>query len=227
MKKISILLLSGILFFSSVAMYASPAGQYMHSQIQELKGCKNMALSDSSGMIMIEGGNGFSSYGIPKELSESLTTLNADNKSIYDICITESGYWYVVGDTLRGRGAPKFIYDKVAELCAAGEHVLCVNFNDNGIGIVITEKSISCNDNDILTALVDGGKKYGKLMSVCLRNKGLIAVYEEGFRKVGLVPDDLVEFLSETDLDIAYVKFTDAGSWFVGTENQTCSYVFK
>lgn len=227
MKKIKVLLLSGIFALTAFSLSASPAGKYMHSQIQELKGCKNMGLSDSCGMIMMEGGNGFSAYGIPKELSESLSTLNAENKAIYDVCVTESGYWYIVGDTLRGRGAPKFIYDKVAELCAAGEHVLCVNFNDNGIGIVVTEKSISCNDNDILNALVDGGKKYGKLMSVCLRNKGLLAVYEEGFRKVGIVPDDLVSFLMDTDLDVAYAKFTDGGSWFVGTENQTCSYVFK
>lgn len=227
MKKAKILLLLGIFSFSAALVPASPAGQYMHSQIQELKGCRNMALSDSYGMLMLDGGNGFSAYGIPKELAESLTTLNTDNKAISDICISESGYWYIVGDTLRGRGAPKFIYDKVAELCATGEHVLCVNFNDNGIGIVVTEKSISCNDNEILKALVDGGKKYGKLLSVCLRNKGLLAVYEDGFRTVGTVPEDLASFLAETDLEVAYAKFTDNGSWFVGTENQTCSYVFK
>ena len=80
----------------------------------------------------------------------------------------------------------------------------------------------------MLADLADGTRWVGTSEDAALAgrvtNTGLVAVYENGYKFLGDVPDNLIEKLNETDLDVYRLKFLSDGSYFIADEEGNYVY---
>lgn len=213
------------LFTGLLALYPLCAGwgqadtRYIHEELNKIQRCKNMALTRNQGMVVLYGTNGFIPSGIPNTLYDKLKDFNNRGLVVDDICLTENGSWFIVGDQLSGYGVPADISTKIDEMVNNQERITCVSFNDRGRGVVISDKSFWANDRDLYNYLVSLSTEYGYINSVCITNKGMIACLNGGYGSNGTVPDTLLNYLDRELSDHIgtprYIKFSDWGDWFV------------
>jgi hypothetical protein len=108
---------------------------------------------------------------------------------------------------------PYSLEQKIREYNQKGEVITSVTFNDAGNWIVITTNYYSASHTDVLKWLEEGGNTYGQLWAACVTDDALVAVFEEGYKFIGNVPETLKKALMETSIDVYRLKI--AGSaWF-------------
>ncbi|MGL4985546.1 MAG: hypothetical protein ACRC5H_00215 [Treponemataceae bacterium] len=217
MKRISTLLILSLVM--CIASY-SQSRAFIRDQIDLTGKCRNVAITETNGNLMLYGNNGWAGNFLPSGLEDALTELNSASEFINDVQITEEGSWLVLygKNGLRWDGIPPSLESKLRYYNEENEVITSVTFNDIGDWIVITKNYISASDKDIENWLADGISEYGKLWAACLTDDACVVVYQEGFRFLGKIPEDLKEALSETEINVYRIKI--AGScWFFADKN--------
>ena len=214
MKKLFSLLLK---FFIVISAYSqSDNSKYIHNWLERYRTCKSGAVTDNAGYVILYDKNYAVWAGIPQSLVNYLQAEADSGRMIDDVCLTERGSWFCVGDNLQGYGYPTSMYNKMSELLNGGDRITCMSFNDYGEWMVITDRHISASNDDLYKLLIDVKNKYGFIRSVSINNTGTFVVADDGFRSIGKIPDSLDYYLRyQQSFDIRYIKFTSNGSWLV------------
>lgn len=198
---------------------------YIKQQISYHNECRNVAITERNGDLMLYGSNGWAASGCPKGLTDALNELNEDGEYIDDVQLTEEGRWLILyGDNgFRWNDIPYSLEKKLREWNSSGEVVTSVSFNDSGDWVAICDKYISASDSDIQDWIVEGIDQYGKVWTTCLTDETLIIVYEEGFQTIGDIPSTLEDKLTSTPIDIYRLKIAGE-AWFFSDGKSNFDY---
>lgn len=207
----------------------SAAGQgrkFLRDKITEWGACKNVAMTRSGGDIALTGRNGWAAIGIPKDMSDRLSTLNAKNELIDDVVLTEDGSWLILWGTngVSWRGCPSGLESKIRQWNDNNEVINSITFNDTGDWIMISDTKYTASNPDLMEWIKDGENDYGELWAANLTNTGLAVVYERGYKFLGEVPGNLKQKLEETSLDVYRLKFLSNGSYFIADKKGRYEY---
>lgn len=215
-----------ILFVALANVCYGQSREFIRNAIKEHGECRNVAITKTNGDLMLYGKNGWAATGCPRGLTDALDELNDDGEYIDDVQLTEDGRWLVLfGDNgFQWSNIPYSLERKLREYNNDQEVVLSVTFNDNGEWIIISKDHFSTSNEEIRSWLKEGNEKYGMLWAACLTDDAAVAVYAEGYRFMGNVPDSLMEALRETDLDVYRLKIAGT-AWFFA--DQDGSYHYK
>lgn len=193
--------------------------------IKEKGECRNVAITEMGGDLMLYGRNGYSSSGCPSSLTKRLKELHDNDEFIDDVQMTEKGNWIILwGDNgVYWSGIPKSLEKKLRQYNEEGEVINTVTFNDNGDWIVITDTKYAASTSDFIDWLSDGEDEFGELWTCHITDDSMVAVYENGFKWVGNVPQSLKDEATSVTFDVYRLKF--AGEcWFMADKNGTYSY---
>ena len=199
---------------------------YVRNFINNQGQCKTGALTSSNGCVAIVGGNGYASSGIPQSLQDHLLAESKAGRTIDDICLTENGNWYCVGERLSGVNCPQAMINTVNNFCRLGDRILCVTFDDNGNWIVISSAHWTASNTSIESNMKKAQNMHGNILSAHLGNNGgLSVICQNGSTVFGNVPSSLTTFL-QTKLNFAamYIKFSTNGSWLITGRNSEYAY---
>lgn len=212
MKKLLFTLLAVIL---SITGYAQRSREYIRQNIKEKGECRNVAITRYNGDLMLYGRNGWAATGCPDGLTDTLDELNDDNEFIRDVQLTDKGSWLVLyGDNgFVWNDIPYSLESKLRDWNDKGEEITSVTFNDSGDWILISKNYISASSSEIQDWIVGGMDKYGGVYATCLTENAAVVVYEEGYKFLGDVPDDLRERLRDVTWDVFFVKIAGT-AWF-------------
>ncbi len=204
---------------------AQNSREYIRSAIREWGECRNVAITRTNGDIALYGRNGCARSNVPSGLSDAITELNNDNEYIDDIQLTESGRWLIIfgNNGLQWSRIPYSLERKLREFNENGEVITSVTFNDDGDWIVISTEHISASDSDIQDWLADGLDRFGALWAACITDDSLVAVFENGYKFLGNVPDDLRTALKSTDINVYRLKIAGT-AWFFADKNGKYRY---
>ena len=198
---------------------------YVRSQIEQRGECKNVAITETNGDLMLYGRNGYATTSCcPSGLQNALRELNQKNELIDDVVLTKNGKWLILygNNGFRTSGCPDDLWDKING-DFSDEVVNSVTFNDKGEWIIITENYFSSSSAKIQSWLKKGNEQYGQLWAACITNDAMVAVYANGYQYQGNVPEDLKEALSKSKLDVFRIKIAGS-SWFYADEDGSYSY---
>lgn len=227
MKRLFAILGLSIALFAMSANTESSAQDrsYIKNAISNWGECRNVTITETNGNVAIYGANGNARQGIPSQMSDALQSLNDDGKTITDLHLTENGAWVIIynGNGIWRAGITDDFEETLLECNDDGETITSVSFNDNGEWVIVSEEYIHSSSSEITNWLSEGSDEYGILISVCMTNNSMVAVYEEGYKFLGDVPESLKKELYKTTIDVTRVKFAGQ-SWFISDEEGTYSY---
>lgn len=214
MKRKILLLFWAFCFMGGFAQ-AQSSRDYIKNRISSLGECKSVAITRTNGDAMIYGDNGWSAQGCPVGFTDALHELNENRETIQDINLSESGRWLILygNNGMRWSSLYTGLENKIREFNNARETITTVTFNDSGDWAVVTTKHISASDRNIQDWLADGCEMYGQLWTVCITDDAAVAVYEEGYKFLGNIPQDLKDALTSCVSDVYVVKMAGT-SWF-------------
>lgn len=226
MKKL-LLRLSMIAVMLSFCLPASAQNsrEYIRNAIKEWGECRNVAITRTNGDVALYGRNGCARSNVPSGLNKALKDLNSDNEYIDDIQLTEKGRWLILyGDNgIQWNDIPYSLERTLRSYNDDGEVITSVTFNDDGDWIVITTEHISASDTDIQNWLADGLEQFGGLWAACITDDSLVAVFEDGYKFLGNVPNDLRSALKSSNLDVYRLKIAGT-AWFFADKNGKYRY---
>lgn len=219
MKRKILLFLWTLCFMGGFAQ-AQSSRDYIKDRIRSLDECKSVAITKTNGDAMIYGKNGYSAKGCPTGFTNALHELNEDGETIQDINLSESGRWLILYGDNGARWSSLYtdLENKIRKYNDARETITTVTFNDDGDWVVVTTEHISASDSDLQKWLADGCKEYGKLWTVCITDDALVAVYEEGYKLLGDVPQSLQDALTSCRSDVYVVKMAGSAWFFRATD---------
>ena len=219
------LTLLALLSVMALSAYSQNSREYIRERIRYYGSCKNVAITKTGGDLMLYGDNGYAAKGCPTGLTNTLHELNENGETIKDVQLTENGSWLVLygGNAMTYYGVPASLERKMKEFNDEGYTITSVAFADDGDWIIISEEKISASSTDYTNWLSDGLEKYGALWAACVTNEAIVAVFENGFKFRGNVPESLKEALKETKLDVYRVKVAGS-SWFFADEDGDYQY---
>ena len=114
MKKLS------VVFFISVVLntfiFPSSDGEFIHNYLERTGSCRNGTITDNWGYLIFDGHGYCACSGIPRTLGEYIDNEQDAGKTIDDVCITERGNWFCVGEKFGGVGYPDSMMSKIQEL---------------------------------------------------------------------------------------------------------------
>ncbi len=199
--------------------------EYIRNAINGWGECRNVAITRTNGDLAIYGNNGTARSSCPSQLNDKLIELNEQHCYIDDVCLTENGNWVILYDDncFWWNGIPSALENKLRQFNNAGEKVTSVTFNDNGEWIVVTTEHIAASPSDIQDWLLEGCSDYGALWSCHMTEDGIVAVYENGYKYRGSVPDAFRTALREADVDVYRAKFAGQ-SWFYADKDGNYQY---
>ncbi|MFC2602665.1 MAG: hypothetical protein ACFNX0_01995 [Treponema sp.] len=214
MKKLS------VVFFISVVLntfvFPSSEGDFIHNYLERTRTCRNGTITDNWGYLIFDGQGRIAYSGIPRTLRDYIEEEQDAGNSIDDVCITERGNWFCVGDKFGGVGYPNSMWSKIQELLRQGGRINCATFNDYGEWIVISDYHFASSDKSIEKEVSKANKKLGYIRAAAMTNSACIIIATGGFRVLGNIPPDLDDYLTNKQrFDIRYIKFTEKGSWLV------------
>ena len=199
--------------------------EYIRNAIEEWGECRNVAITKFNGDLALYGKNGCARSGCPNDLNAAITELNNNGEYIDDIQLTEEGRWLILfGDNgIQWNDIPYSLEQKLREYNQQGEVILSVTFNDAGNWIVITTNYYSASHTEVLNWLKEGNENYGQLWAACVTDDAVVAVFKEGYRFIGNVPETLKEALKETTLNVFRLKIAGT-AWFFADQNGRFRY---
>ena len=210
MKRVVLLLICTLV----ATLVCGQGRSFIREQIEEHGECRNVAITKSNGDLMLYGSNGWASTSCPRDLTDALDELNDEGEYIDDVQLTEYGRWLILfGDNgFRWNDIPESLERQLREFNRDGEVVYSVTFNDNGEWIIISKNYYMASNSAISSWLKEGNDKYGHLWAACLTDDAAVAVYAEGYRFMGNVPQSLHDALQTTHLDVFRLKLAGT-SW--------------
>ena len=214
MKKLS------VVFFISVVLntfiFPSSDGEFIHNYLERTRTCRNGTITDNWGYLIFDGQGKCAYSRIPRTLAEYIDNELDTGRTIDDVCITERGNWFCVGDKFGGVGYPDSMWAQIHEFVRQGDRVTCAAFNDYGEWIVISDNHFASSDKSIQKVMRKASKEFGFIRAVAMTNSAGIIIAERGFRIIGDIPPDLHDYLKNKQrFDIRSIKFTERGSWLV------------
>ena len=223
MKTRSLILLPFILF--SVAVSAQNSRAYIKEQIGIQGQCKNVAITQTNGDLMLYGGNGWAGMGLPTGLSNALHDLNNNNETLVDVQLTEYGSWLILygNNGFRWDGIPYSLEQTIREWNRENEKITSVTFNDSGDWIVISERYIKASSQNIQNWLAELGSKYGQIYATCITDDAIVVCLESGYGYRGNVPQSLRDALKAETRDVYRIKIAGT-SWFYADSNGSYRY---
>lgn len=220
MKKIWMSFLAIIAISANLSTISAQSRQYIREAISEWGECRNVAITKRNGDLALYGHNGCARSGCPRGLNDAISDLNKKEEYIDDVQLTENGRWLVLyGDNgLVWENIPYSLEEKLIEYNEMEEVITSVTFNDAGDWIVITTNYFSTSHNEVTKWLKDGNDEYGQLWAACVTDDAIIAVFEDGYKFIGNVPEDLKEALRETSLNVYRIKIAGTAWFFADRE---------
>ena len=217
------------LFIGLAVSLSSLNGQgreYIRAQIEQKGECRNVAITKTNGDLMLFGLNGYATFGCPHSLTSSMEELYNDKAYIDDIQLTEEGRWLILYDKkgLLWNDIPYSLEVKLLEFYDKNEVITAVTFNDLNDWIVITTKYFTSSNGDITNWLKEGSEKYGPLLTASITDNTMVAVFTQGIRYSGNVPQSLLEALEKTKLNVFRLKIAGS-SWFFADEEGNYEYI--
>ncbi len=217
------LLIVNLLFCT--VMVLAQGRQYIKEQIKMHNECRNVAITQSNGDLMLYGRNGWAGSGLPYGLSDALNELNNDREYIDDVQITENGSWLILygNNGFRWSNIPYSLEQKIREWNSANEVITSVTFNDAGDWIAVSQNYYSASSQWIMNWLKAGGDKFGQLWAVCVTSDAMVAVYAEGYKYYGNVPQTLQDALHNETRNVYRLKIAGT-SWFYADQYGSYRY---
>lgn len=214
MKKLS------VVFFISVVLntfvFPSSEGDFIHNYLERTRTCRNGTITDNWGYLIFDGQERIAYSGIPRTLRDYIEEEQDAGRTIDDVCITERGNWFCVGDKFGGVGYPDSMWAQIHEFVRQGDRINCATFNDYDEWIVISNNHFASSDKSIQKVMRKANKEFGFIRAAAITNSAGIIIAERGFRIIGDIPPDLNDYLTNKQrFDIRYIKFTERGSWLV------------
>ena len=226
MKKFLLCALGALFLVAPLATNAQPRSrEYIRNAIREYGECRNVAITQSNGDLMLYGQNGYAADGCPSDLLSAMKKLHDESEYINDIQLTEGGKWLILfGENgIQWNDIPYSLESQLREFNSNYETITSVTFNDANQWVIITTKHISASEQWIQDWLVDGTKAHGQLWAVCLTGDAMVAVYESGYKFYGEVPSSLRSALKETTLNVYRLKIAGT-AWFFADKNGSYRY---
>lgn len=223
MKTRSLILLPFILF--SVVVSAQNSRAYIKEQIGIQGQCKNVAITQTNGDLMLYGKNGWAGSGLPSELANALHDLHNEHETIVDVQLTEYGAWLILygNNGFCWDGIPYSLEQTIREWNRENEKITSVTFNDSGDWIVISERYIKASSQNIQNWLVELGNKYGLIYATCITNDAIVVCLEGGYGYRGNIPQSLKDALKTEKRGIYRIKIAGT-SWFYADRNGSYRY---
>lgn len=200
--------------------------KYIKDQISIQGECKNVAITQYSGDLMLYGRNGWAASGCPTGLTDALEELSNNWESIEDVHLTDNGEWLILfGDNgiVCSSGIPCDLEVQLQAWNSRGEVILSASFNDAGEWIAISGNYASVSSPRLVDWVIEGIEKYGEPLSCCVADDAMVVIYKYGFKAKGHIPHTLSETLQSTLLDVHRLKISD-DSWFIADEDGVCTY---
>lgn len=196
-------------------MQAQSSRDFIKQAIRKKNDCKTVAITKHNGDAMIYGNNGWGAKDCPSKFVKSLKELNDNDVEIKDIHLTEEGKWLILygNNGMHWDGIYDDLLDRMIKYNTNGEEITTVTFNDNHDWILVTTQNISASSSELLNWLGEGCEKYGQLWTACLTDDAVVAVYQEGYKFSGQVPEDLKRALKECTSMVYNVKIA-GNAWF-------------
>lgn len=140
--------------------------------------------------------------------------------------LTEDGCWLIL------YGDNGFVWEELdpdleqqlREYNDEAEVVTSVAFNDQGEWIVISSDHVSASSDELTEWIQEGIEKFGQLWTAHMTDDAVMLCFENGYRYRGDVPENLLDTLRETDIDVYRVKFTSDGCYFIADVDGTYDY---
>jgi hypothetical protein len=190
---------------------------FVKDKIREWDECKNVAITMSGGSVVLKGKNSWAASGAPKAMTDRLTVLNERNVLIDDIVLTENGKWLILwgNNGIHSYGCPLSLDKKIRQWNSDKEVIYSISFNDKGQWIMISKNKVAASSSDILEWIQQGESEYGKVWAAHITNTGRAVVYSNGYKFMGEVPNNLLDKLKSTNLNVFRLKFLQDGSYFI------------
>lgn len=221
MKKLFLLISLAIVSIQASAQ----SREYIRNQIERHGECRNVAITEYNGDLMLYGRNGWAATGCPDGLTEALHELNDEEQFINDVQLTNDGSWLIVygKNGLRWNDIPYSLEQKLRAWNNNNEEITSVTFNDVGDWIAVSTEHIAASSRELQDWVADGMDYYGAVLATCITEDAAVVVYEEGYRFLGEVPQDLKRRLETVSFNVYRVKI--AGSaWFISDNKSRYSY---
>lgn len=209
----------------SISASAQNSREYIRNQISYHGECRNVAITEYNGDLMLYGTNGWAATGCPKDLTEALHELNDEGAYINDVQLTDGGRWLILygNNGIRWNDIPYSLEKMLRSWNANKEQITSVSFNDDGDWIAISTEHIAASNQEIQDWMVEGMEDFGGVWATCITPDAVIVVYEEGFKFLGNIPSDLKRRLSTVDFNVYRIKL--AGSaWFMSDGRSQYAY---
>ena len=215
-----------LLLSSQMGVFAQNSRSYIKTQIKEWGSCRNVAVTLTGGDLALNWNNAYAYSGIPSGLASVIKDLHSKNEFIDDVQLTENGRWLVLyGDNgCWWSNIPDDLVETIKEYNRKQEVITSITFNDKGGWIVISSKHISASTDAVYDWIKEGIEEYGKLWAAHMTNDGLVLCYENGYKFMGNVPENLKRKLKETKINVFRIKFLSDGTYFIADKDGTYSY---
>ncbi len=218
--------LAMVLMTSSITASAQNSRSVIRDQISEWGSCRNVTLTMTGGDLALNGRNSCVCPDVPVGLALELATLQEDDEYIDDVQLTEDGCWLIL------YGDNGFVWDeldpdleqKLREYNDEAEVVTSVAFNDQGEWIVISSDHVSASSYELTEWIQEGIEEFGQLWTAHMTDDAVMLCFENGYMYRGDVPENLLDTLRETDIDVYRVKFTSDGCYFIADVDGTYDY---
>ena len=208
-----------IFFFFAFSVFAQPVSfrNQLKNEIQSWGSCRTVAITRTGGIAVYGSNWWFATANVPRNLTDEIRKLTRDGEFINDVVLTEQGRWVILygnnGLIWDGISSNDSLLAKLREHNESNQTILSVAFNDIGGWAVITPNNFSASDSELLNWLVEGSRQFGQLWTVFLSDDAMIAIYENGYRSKGPVPQSLLDNLNRSNIEFYMVKFSGA-AWF-------------
>lgn len=225
MKKFLMSFMAIIAIAASTSTLSAQSREYIRNAISEWGECRNVAITKTNGDLALYGRNGCARSGCPRDLNDAIVELHDDGEYIDDIQLTEDGSWLILyGDNgLVWDDIPYSLERELREYHDMQEVITSVTFNDAGNWIVITTNYFSSSHSEVNEWLKDGNEEYGQLWAACVTDDAIVAVFEDGYKFLGNVPESLKKALRETNLDVYRLKIAGT-AWFFADKDGNYRY---
>lgn len=221
MKKIVLALMLAIISVSAVAQ----SREFVRNEIKKQGECKNVAITEHNGDLMIYGRNGWAATGCPRGLTDALHELNEEDAIIKDVQLTNNGSWLIIygNNGLRWNNIPYDLEEMILSWNKNRETITSVSFNDSGDWIAVSTEHYAASSDGLQEWVAEGARKYGMVWATCVTEDAAVVVYEEGYRFFGNVPSDLKRKLDEVNFNVYYIKIAGT-AWFMSDGKGAYAY---
>ncbi len=200
--------------------------EYIRRAIRKWGTCRNVAITSYGGDIALNESNACAYKNIPDDLAESIGELHDKGEYIDDIQLTEEGRYLILygNNGVVYKGLSESLEDKIKEYNENKEVITSITFNDNGDWIIVSTEHICASSTGIQDFIKEKMDDYGGLLAAHLTDDGLVLCYENGYRFLGNVPEDLKQALKDCTYDVYRIKFTSMGSYFFADKKGRYQY---